>query len=140
MMNSQDSRSGWGASTVARLAVGETVHAGRGRLEVVDGVVWLTRRGDPHDHLLERGQAFEVHAHDDVLFESWGPAQALIDWQPLDRATLLRRDAVDCGAALLRFAAARCSAAAAGLLHAADHLARIACTTTNRAARGNCSA
>lgn len=136
-MNTQHS---WGTGARARLSAGEAIHAGRGRLEVVEGVVWLTRRGDPQDHLLERGEAFEIRAHDDVLFESWGKAQSLVDWQPFDRSGRLQREAAGLGASLLRSAAVRCSEAAAGLMSAADRLARLTGPVTNGAARGNCSA
>ncbi len=128
-MKSQDSW-GRGNASLERLAAGETVHPGRGRLEVVDGVIWLTRRGDPRDHLLARGEAIEIGARDDVLFESWGPAQALIGWQPLDRLGRLQRAIAHLGTAVLRDAAARCNAVAARLGRAADRLARLACTKT----------
>jgi len=53
-----------------------------GRLEVCDGQVWVTRQGDPDDHVLHAGQALVVGAHEDVVLEPWpGGAPARLVWR-----------------------------------------------------------
>lgn len=47
---------------LARLGTGEflKIHDGRGRrLEVLDGMVWVTQDGDPRDAFVAKGESFE---------------------------------------------------------------------------------
>ncbi len=53
---------------------------GSGRLSVVDGRVWLTRPGDPDDHLLAAGDSIEVDDASRTLVEPWGGGAA-VAWQ-----------------------------------------------------------
>src|SRR5687767_11956946 len=54
-----------------------------GTLRVEAGQVWLTRSGDPDDHFLRAGDAFQVPPGD-ALVEPWhvGSVPARIVWQP----------------------------------------------------------
>jgi len=42
-----------------------------GEFAVVSGRVWVTRRGDPDDYVIEPGQRFVVKASDEVVIEPW---------------------------------------------------------------------
>ena len=53
-----------------------------GRLAVCAGRVWVTRAGDPTDHVLEAGQTLIVSANDDVVVEPWrGGAPTRLLWR-----------------------------------------------------------
>lgn len=65
-----------------RLAAGEILRLGPwpGELSVVDGRVWLTRRGDPDDHWLRRGEAIALGRGRGVIVEAAG--EATLRWRP----------------------------------------------------------
>ena len=55
----------------------------RGQLTVLSGQVWLTRRGDPDDHVLHAGQCMWLTPADDAVVEQWQRDQpASLHWQP----------------------------------------------------------
>jgi hypothetical protein len=56
-----------------------------GTLRVEAGQVWLTRSGDPDDHILRAGEAIRVPPGD-LLVESWNVSTpARIVWEPRSR-------------------------------------------------------
>ena len=112
--------------------------AGRGRLQVVAGRVWVTRRGDLQDHVLERGQCLETAAFDAALVEAWRGA-ALVRWQPLGVGEQLRGVGVAGIGAALGVAAALCARAGAALDRAAAALSALA-RDASRGASRRCSA
>jgi hypothetical protein len=50
---------------------------GAGRLTVSAGRAWITRPGDPDDHVLTVGQALSLHAHDEVVIGPWDDGSAV---------------------------------------------------------------
>jgi hypothetical protein len=60
-----------------------------GRLQVLQGRVWLTRSGDLDDHVIDTGQGLIVPPLGSALVEAWGDSEpALVAWRPgtwLDR-------------------------------------------------------
>ncbi len=80
------------------------VEARPGRLTVIDGRVWLTRRGDGDDHVLVGGQHIALAGNAAALLEAWdAQAGASVHWQPVPQA-LPRDDLV----AVARRARAAC--------------------------------
>jgi hypothetical protein len=60
-------------------------HAG-GEFAVLEGRVWLTRRGDLDDHVLAAGERFVLEPADDVVIEPWSRhAPARVAWRPAAR-------------------------------------------------------
>ncbi len=56
---------------------------GGGEVCILSGQVWLTRSGDPDDHVLGAGESFQVRGEGEALVEAWGPGElALIAWRP----------------------------------------------------------
>jgi len=56
----------------------------RACLVVRDGSLWVTRSGDPVDHVLGRGQRLAVERGDDLVVQAWRRDQpAVWDWHPL---------------------------------------------------------
>jgi hypothetical protein len=52
-----------------------------GELAVLQGCVWLTRRGDPRDHFVAAGERFRLGAGDDAVIESAArPHGAVVRW------------------------------------------------------------
>lgn len=48
-----------------------------------EGTMWVTRRGDPDDHVLVRGERLAVARGDDLVLQAWRRDQpAVWDWQP----------------------------------------------------------
>ena len=109
-----------------------------GEFAVLEGRVWLTRRGDLDDHVLGAGARMRLEPADDVVIEPWDRGEPVrLEWRPsllqVPRGARLLRDAA--GGALRLFAGAA-GAAAAGLrrLEAGfDALARSAASMARRA-------
>lgn len=129
----------------------ETPH-GAGVLRVLEGSVWLTRVGDPLDHVLAAGQQMRLEAGDQGLLEPIDAERgARWCWEPVDAQPGRLRRAATAGAgglavvrgagrrlaaALLRGVAAASRALAAGLRRVEDvldDLARKAASTARRA-------
>ena len=96
-----------------------------------DGALWVTRSGDPEDHMLESGQRLAVAAGDDLVLQSWRRDQpAVWDWQPQPAAARygLRRELLAWGwtrtARALRGAAEGLDALAARARNAAASACR----------------
>ena len=54
-----------------------------GELAVLEGRVWVTRRGDLADHVLAAGQRMRLSARDRAVIEQWRRDQpAMVDWHP----------------------------------------------------------
>ncbi len=106
-----------------------------------DGTLWVTRSGDPEDHVLLRGERLAVARGDDLLLQAWRRNQpAVWDWLPraapaaygLRREVLVvwalagiaraLRGAAEGLAALARSAAARASRAQ-GCIRSGDSIA-----------------
>ena len=48
-----------------------------------EGRLWVTRGGDPNDHVLASGERLAVARGDDLLLQAWRhDAPAMWDWQP----------------------------------------------------------
>jgi len=53
------------------------------RLRVLSGCLWLTREGDPADHVLAPGQTVSVTRGDRLWLGPWQPDQVTLwDWGP----------------------------------------------------------
>lgn len=66
-----------------------SVSPASGELTVVDGRVWLTRRNDLADHVLERGQRLQLQAGDAAVVEGWSrDGDAVVHWQPRSQGRL----------------------------------------------------
>ena len=120
------------SGNLVHLTTGQAVPLGRfgGELAVVAGSVWLTRDGDPADHVIERGERIRVSAADQAVIEALHPAAtATVRWQPhRQRFSALRFSAV-LWAAPLRALAALARRAATGF----EALARSAAASAWRA-------
>lgn len=92
MMNTQDKMH-------KTMSFGRTqaLHAGHpvafgaraGRLEIVEGRVWLTRVGDLDDHMMEPGDSIELDGHAAALAEPWArDASAVVAWRHAEGAAL----------------------------------------------------
>src|SRR5438067_7351147 len=63
-----------------------------GEIVVASGSVWLTRRGDLDDHVLEAGQRVSLSSDDAAVVEPWRAGEhTVIDWQPAAQPRVLRR-------------------------------------------------
>jgi len=63
-----------------------------GELTVESGRVWLTRRGDSDDHVLQPGQRIVLQASDAAVVEPWRRGEpAVLRWQPCAQRPLLVR-------------------------------------------------
>jgi Protein of unknown function (DUF2917) len=59
---------------------------GAGELTVLAGSIWLTRDGDPADHVLTRGARVGIDWAERAVVESWERDQAaILQWQPVAR-------------------------------------------------------
>jgi hypothetical protein len=109
-----------------------------GEFAVLEGRVWLTRRGDLDDHVLEPGQRVVLEPSDDVVIEAWSRGEtARLAWRAhryaAPRGERLLRDALGAGLSGLADAA---RAAASGLRRIEggfDALARSAASMARRA-------
>ena len=111
-------------------------HVG-GEFAVLQGRVWLTRRGDLDDHVLSAGERFVLEPADDVVIEPWSRGEtARLEWRPIaqePRGARLLRDAL--GAAL-RGVASAAGGAVLGLRRVEagfEALARSAASSARRA-------
>ena len=95
-------------------------------LAAVDGPLWVTRDGDPADHVLAPGERLAVARGDRLAVGAWHPDGGVAwAWQPRGRAA--RQGAWRRGVATLLGAAARALRAASGALrHTADTLSGLA--------------
>jgi len=99
-----------------------------------EGVLWVTRSGDPNDHVLARGERLAVARGDDLVLQSWRHDQpAIWDWQPLTQPSSgyrLRRE-------LLAWAWARTARALRGTAVALEALATRARSAAAKACRAH---
>jgi hypothetical protein len=98
-----------------------------GDVVVRSGRVWLTRRGDPDDHVLEAGQRVRLAAGDTAVVEPWQRGEpTVIDWHPAQRrpVRVLPRDAAAFGLRGVAFAADRLAGGFAALARNAASMAR----------------
>jgi len=66
-----------------------------GEFVVLEGRVWLTRRGDTQDHVLGAGQRMVLEPADAVVIEPWHRDQpAVVRWKPCVRADAHPRSVV----------------------------------------------
>jgi hypothetical protein len=101
-----------------------------GRLTVKSGRAWITRRGDPDDHVLSAGEAVELRADEQVVVEPWeGGTQVRLAWCGAQRRAALLRGADALRGGALRFVAGWSAAAGERLLA----LARSAAASASRA-------
>lgn len=108
-----------------------------GEFAVLEGRVWLTRRGDLDDHVFGAGESFVLEPSDDVVIEPWRHDEpARLAWQPSVQVPRVERLGRDLLGSLLRRLAAVALAAAEGLRRAGvafDALARSAASIERRA-------
>lgn len=101
-----------------------------GRLLVKSGRAWITRQGDPDDHVLSAGEGVELRADEQVVVEPWdGGSQVRLAWCSAQRRAVLLRAGVALRSGALRLVA-RFSASAGARLSA---LARSAAASARRA-------
>ena len=107
-----------------------------GEFAVVEGRVWLTRRGDLDDHVLSAGAHVVLEPGDDVVVENWAPGEpARLRWSrryASPRGERLLRDAFGAG---LRFVAEAALGSAAGLRRAGGGLEALARNAASMARR-----
>jgi hypothetical protein len=111
-----------------------------GELTVVDGRIWLTRRNDLADHVLERGRSLRLAAGQVVVIEALDAAQpARVRWQRVAQPAALPAFAVRGLAAGLRVLAGAVDDLARGLRGAEVALAARARSAASSAslAQGN---
>ena len=67
------------------VGAGQALHLGRlgGELTLLEGRAWLTRDGDPADHLLVPGQRVRLAVNDNAVIEPWhGGERVALRWNP----------------------------------------------------------
>ena len=113
-------------------------HAG-GEFAVLEGRVWLTRRGDPDDHVLGAGERIVLEPADDVVIEPWSRDEtARLEWRPILQAPRGERLLRDTLGAALRGVSVAAGNAVLGLRRVEaglDALARSAASSARRAQR-----
>jgi hypothetical protein len=130
-----------GQARVSALAWGSPLHLQRlgGEFAVISGRVWVTRRGDAHDHVLAAGQRFAFGPADSVVVEAWDrEAAVVLHWEPEAEAPRRRLTALprESAAQALRGVAAAARTIALGLQRleiGLDALARRASSLAGRA-------
>jgi hypothetical protein len=101
-----------------------------GRLVVQAGRAWITRQGDPDDHVLSVGEAVDLRADEQVVVEPWeGGTQVRLAWCGAQRRLGLLRGVDGLRARALRGLASWSAAAGTRLLA----LARSAAASAKRA-------
>ena len=73
------------AEGLRHVDTGQALHLGRlgGDLTVLEGRVWLTRDGDPGDHLLVPGQRMRLAVNDNAVIEPWHRGERIaLRWNP----------------------------------------------------------
>lgn len=121
-----------------RLRAGQPMRIGaaRGDLGVVSGSVWLTRRGDAGDHVLDAGQYVALAPGDAAVIEPWRPgAAAVLDWQPRAQPSPVRTFLRGEAARALRAVAFGAVLVATGLRNAAAGFAAFARSAASTARR-----
>lgn len=108
-----------------------------GALTVLGGRVWLTRRGDIDDHILDAEQRLHLAGGDGAVIEAWQPAAgATLRWtpdpQPRPRVSFLTTAAAG-SLALLAGLSARAARGLAGAALGFGALARRAASSARRA-------
>ena len=112
-----------------------------GELAVLAGQVWLTRSGDPVDHVMRPGERLHIEPREQVVVQAWERSDwPTLRWNPdpADRPAGqrvgrgLRREALAAGWAGL---AALSDAAAAGLRRAEAGFAALARSAASSASR-----
>ena len=109
-----------------------------GEFAVLEGKVWLTRRGDLDDHVLEPGQSIVLEPGDDVVMEAWRDGEvARLQWRAhrydAPRGERLLRDALGAGLSALSEGARGASAGLRRIEGGFDALARSAASMARRA-------
>ena len=107
-----------------------------GELRVLEGRVWLTRRGDAQDHWLEAGQSVRLHARDAAVIEPHGLNGATLQWRPMRQRRVLHvmllrgvartfraLELAACGVAALARSAAASARRAQGCIEAGEPIA-----------------
>lgn len=115
-----------------------TVEHAPGEFTVIDGRVWLTRRGDPNDHVLDEGAQVRIERGDAAVIESWDVRRsATVRWrgtpQPLRAGAFLRTTE----AVALRWLARGTAAGAAALRRAEAALADLSAWARNAASNAS---
>ena len=101
-----------------------------GEFAVLSGRVWLTRRGDPDDHVLQAGEQISLQGADAVVVEPWQAGErTVVQWRP--RAQALRVETLPRAAAA--FALGGVARFARGAAGAFEALARSAAARARRA-------
>jgi Protein of unknown function (DUF2917) len=93
------------------------------------GTLWVTRSGDPEDHVLGHGERLAVARGDDLVLQAWrNDVPAVWDWQPWPAPARYRlRRAVPA------WAWGRCARALRGAADGLAALARSAAANASRA-------
>lgn len=83
-----------------------------GRLVVRSGRAWITRQGDPDDHVLSAGDAMDLAADERVVLEPWqGGTPVRLSWCSAQRPASVLRAADALRGTTLRWAARSLAAA-----------------------------
>jgi hypothetical protein len=128
-----------GQARVSAMAWGSPVRIERlgGEFAVMSGRVWVTRRGDAHDHVLAAGQRFAFGPADSVVVEALDQdAAVVLHWQPAVQRSRLAAWPAEAAARALRGVAAAARVVALGLRRVEaglDALARKATSLAGRA-------
>ena len=73
------------AGALRQIEPGQALRLGRlgGELTVLEGRVWLTRDGDPGDHVVEPGQRVRLAGNDNAVLSPWRSGERVVlRWNP----------------------------------------------------------